>query len=153
MTSEWFCWSWDMHRFMLIYLPTLLLLLKELSECKSSNEKRYWTAKACRTYYYLTWKKGKRPKLKLYDAQKALANSLKWNIKSFWHRSHNEMYWVKKIKWYVEHGAKWKASKILYSSFFLLWEVIYVYFYNWDGSHYLVLVVYALIELIIETSR
>ena len=34
-----------------------------------------------------------------------------------------------------------------------LWEVIYAYFYNLDGSHYLVLVVYALIELIIEASH
>ena len=24
MISEWFCWSWDMHRFVSIYLPTLL---------------------------------------------------------------------------------------------------------------------------------
>ena len=55
MTSEWFCWSWDMHRLVPIYLPTLLfifflLLLKELIKCKSPNEKRYWAAKACRTY-------------------------------------------------------------------------------------------------------
>ena len=50
MTSEWFCWSWDMHRLVPIYLPTLLLLLKELTKCKSPNEKRYWVVKACRTY-------------------------------------------------------------------------------------------------------
>ena len=50
MTSEWFCWSWDMHRLMPIYLPTLLFLLKELTKCKSPNEMRYWVAKACRTY-------------------------------------------------------------------------------------------------------
>ena len=31
-----------------------------------------------------------------------------------------------------------------------MWEVIYAYFYNLDGSHYLVLVVYALFGLIIE---
>ena len=29
----------------------------------------------------------------------------------------------------------------------------YAYFYNWDGSHYLVLIVYGLVELIIETSH
>ena len=34
-----------------------------------------------------------------------------------------------------------------------MWEVIYAYFFNWDRSHYLVLVVYALIELIIEASH
>ena len=50
MTSEWFCWSWDLHRLVPIYLPTLSLLLKELTKCKSLNEKRYWTIKACRTY-------------------------------------------------------------------------------------------------------
>ena len=64
MTSEWFCWSWNMP----IYLSTLLFflfLLKELIKCKSPNEKRYWAAKACRTYLYLTRKKGKRPKIKI----------------------------------------------------------------------------------------
>ena len=35
----------------------------------------------------------------------------------------------------------------------VLWEVIYAYFYNWDGSHDLVLIVYALVELIIEASH
>ena len=44
--------------------------------------------------------------------------------------------------------AKWKALKI-WKSF--LWEVIYVHFYNWDRPLDLVLVVYDLIELIIET--
>ena len=33
-----------------------------------------------------------------------------------------------------------------------LWEVIYVYFYNWDRPIDLVLVVYNLIELIIEAA-
>ena len=52
MISEWFCWSWDMHRLVSIYLPTLyfIFFLKELTKCKTSNEKRYWTTKACRTY-------------------------------------------------------------------------------------------------------
>ena len=35
----------------------------------------------------------------------------------------------------------------------VLWEVIYAYFYNWDGSLYLVLIVYGSVELIIEASR
>ena len=34
-----------------------------------------------------------------------------------------------------------------------MWEVIYAYFYNWDGSHDLVLIVYALVELIIAASH
>ena len=50
MISEWFCWSWDMHRLVPIYLPILLFLLKELTKCKSPNENRYWAAKACHTY-------------------------------------------------------------------------------------------------------
>ena len=53
MISEWFCWSWDIHRLVPIYLPIyliLLFLLKELTKCKSQNEKRYWAAKVCRTY-------------------------------------------------------------------------------------------------------
>ena len=53
MISEWFWWSWDMHRLVPIYLPTHLLYyfcLKELTKCKSPNEKRYWTAKVRRTY-------------------------------------------------------------------------------------------------------
>ena len=34
-----------------------------------------------------------------------------------------------------------------------MWEVIYAYFYNWDRSHDLVLIVYVLVELIIEVSH
>ena len=34
-----------------------------------------------------------------------------------------------------------------------MWEVIYAYFYNWDLSHFLVQIVYDLVELIIETSH
>ena len=34
----------------------------------------------------------------------------------------------------------------------LLWEVIYIHFYNWDRPCVLVLVMYDLIELIIEAS-
>ena len=130
----------------------LLLLLKELIKCKSSNEKRYWTAKAYCTFLYLTRKKGKRHKMKCMmpkKKKKLEANSSNWNIKSFRHRSHNEMCWFKKIKWYDVYGAKWKASKLCYQ---VMWEVIYAYVYNWDRSLYLVLVVYALVELIIETS-
>ena len=35
----------------------------------------------------------------------------------------------------------------------VLWKVIYAYFYNWDGSLYLVLIVYGLVDFIIEASR
>ena len=43
-------------------------------------------------------------------------------------------------------------EKFLSFVIILLWEAIYVHFYNWDKSLDLVLVVYNLIELIIETS-
>ena len=43
-------------------------------------------------------------------------------------------------------------EKLLSSVIILLWEVIYVYLYNWDCPIVLVLVVYDLIELIIEAS-
>ena len=53
MISEWFCWSWDMHRlvpYISSHLFILLFLPKEPTKCKSPNEKRYWAAKAYRTY-------------------------------------------------------------------------------------------------------
>ena len=49
MSSQWYYWSWDMHRLVPIYLSTHLFYcfcLKELTECKSPNEKRYWVVKA-----------------------------------------------------------------------------------------------------------
>ena len=43
-------------------------------------------------------------------------------------------------------------EKFLSFVIILLWEVIYVHFYNWDSPLDFVLIVYVLIELIIETS-
>ena len=43
-------------------------------------------------------------------------------------------------------------EKLLSFVIFLLWEVIYVHFYNWDWPLDFVPVVYDLIELIIEAS-
>ena len=48
MISQWYCWSWDMRRLMLIYLPTHLFYCFCLKS--SPNEKRYWPAKACHIY-------------------------------------------------------------------------------------------------------
>ena len=45
--------------------------------------------------------------------------------------------------------VKWKVQRYV---FIFLWEVIYAHFYNWDRLLDLVLVVYGLIELIIEVS-
>ena len=41
---------------------------------------------------------------------------------------------------YMEPNEKIQSYAIKF-----LWEVIYAYFYNWDGSHYLVLIVYVLV--------
>ena len=43
-------------------------------------------------------------------------------------------------------------EKLLWFVIILLWEVIYAHFYNWNSPFDFVLVVYDLIELIIETS-
>ena len=50
--------------------------------------------------------------------------------------------------WFV----KKPNEKLLIFVIIFLWEVIYVHFYNWDRPLDLVLVVYDLIELIIEAS-
>ena len=47
---------------------------------------------------------------------------------------------------------KQKPNEKLLSCVIILWEVIYVHFYNWDRPLDLVSVVYVLIELIIEAS-
>ena len=52
------------------------------------------------------------------------------------------------ILWFVQKPNE----KLLRFVFIFLWEVIYVHFYNWDSPLDLVLVVYDLIELIIEAS-
>ena len=44
-------------------------------------------------------------------------------------------------------------EKLQYYVIKSMWEVIYAYFYNWDGSLFLVLIVYVLAELIIEASH
>ena len=49
---------------------------------------------------------------------------------------------------YMEPNEKFQSYVIKF-----MWEVIYAYFYNWEGSLYLVLIVYGLVELIIEVSR
>ena len=53
-----------------------------------------------------------------------------------------------KILWFMQKPNE----KLLSFVIILLWEVIYAHFYNWDSPLDLVLVVYDLIELIIEAS-
>ena len=51
------------------------------------------------------------------------------------------------MSWFMQ-----KPNEKLLSCVIILWEVIYVHFYNWDKPLDLVSVVYDLIELIIEVS-
>ena len=60
------------------------------------------------------------------------------------------MYWFEMIKCYDVYKAEWNTLKLCYQ---VSWEVIYAYFYNWDWSLFLVLIVYNLVELIIEASH
>ena len=91
MISQWFCWSWDLHRLMPIYLPSFFFFLKELNQCKSKNEKRYWAVKVIAhtniqlekresDIYENVWcpkAKGLPIKLKY---QKFQASILKWDV-------------------------------------------------------------------------
>ena len=88
--------------------------------------------------------------MKLYDAQKAKGLFIKLKYKKFQ---------ASILKWDVLIKndqmlliVKKPNDKLQRYVFIFLWEVIYVHFYNWDRPLNLVLVVYDLIELIIETS-
>ena len=86
----------------------------------------------------------------MYDAQKPKTCLSNWNIKKFqasiskWDVliQNDQMLWI----------AKKPNEKLQRYVITFLWEVIYVHFYNWDRPLDLVLVVYDLIELIIEAS-
>ena len=58
---------------------------------------------------------------------------------------------IKMIKFYQKKRSQMKSFYLNVIKF--MWEVIYVHFYNWDRSLYLVLVVYDLVELIIKGSH
>ena len=118
MISQWFCWSRDMHKLVLIYHPTLLFYCFCLKSLTNVNFKIKKDNELQKPSHILVFdkEKGKATFMKMNDAQKAKGLLISWNIKNFRHWSHNEMCCFKKIKWYVEHGAKWKTSKILYSS-------------------------------------
>ena len=83
----------------------------------------------------------------MYGAQKAKGLFSKMKYQNFRHRSQNEMYCSKLIKCYELWRSQMKRLQIYV---IILWEVIYVHFYNWDKSLDLILVVYDLIELIIK---
>ena len=67
MISQWFCWSWDLHRLVPIYLSTLLFFcLKSSTNVKS--QKVIMSCKSRCTYQYLTRKRGKWLVMKMYGA-------------------------------------------------------------------------------------
>ena len=88
--------------------------------------------------------------MKMYDAQKAKDLFIKLKYQKFqasiskWDLliQNDQMIWIVK-----KPNIKLQRYVIIF-----LWEVIYVHFYNWDRPLDLVLVVYDLIELIIEAS-
>ena len=88
----------------------------------------------------------------MYGAQKAKGSFSISKYKKFQAPISKWDVLFKKIKdqmlWFVnETNEKLQQCVII-----LLWEVIYVHFYNWDRPLDLVSVVYDLIELIIEAS-
>ena len=79
--------------------------------------------------------KGLLSNLKYYKFQ---ASILKWDVLL----KNDQMLWI-----VMKPNEKLQIYVIIF-----LWEVIYVHFYNWDKPPNLVLVMYDLIELIIEAS-
>ena len=88
--------------------------------------------------------------MKMYDVQKAKGLFIKLKYQKFQASiskrdvkiKNDQMLWIVK-----KPNEKFQRYVIIF-----LWEVIYIHFYNWDRPLDLVLVVYNLIELIIETS-
>ena len=75
--------------------------------------------------------------LSILKYKKFQASISKWDVLI----QNDQMLWIVK-----KPNEKLQRYVIIF-----LWEFIYVYFYNWDRPLDLVLVVYNLIELIIET--
>ena len=127
MISEWFCWSWDMHRLVSIYLPTLyfivfakkgspnvnLQLKRDIELQKPVAHTSIWLGKReSDQKYKIVW----CPKSQRLTHQSEISKISGINL--------TMRCCFKKIKWYVKHGAKWKASKILYLS---LCEKLYMH--------------------------
>ena len=88
--------------------------------------------------------------MKMYDAQKAKGLFIKLKYKKFQASISKRDVKIKndQLLWIVKKpNEKFQRYVIIF-----LWEVIYVYFYNWDRPLDLVLVVYDLIKLIVEAS-
>ena len=88
--------------------------------------------------------------IKMYGAHKAKCQLSMLKYKKFQAPISNRDVSSKKdqMLWFMPKPNE----KLLCFVIILLWEVIYAHFYNWDSLLDFVLVVYDLIELIIETS-
>ena len=88
--------------------------------------------------------------MKMYGAQKAksLHSKLKYQKIQALITKWDVLFLNDQMLWIVKKPNE-KLQRYVITS---LWEVIYVHFYNWDRPLDLVLILYDLIELIIEIS-
>ena len=89
--------------------------------------------------------------MKMYDAQKAKGLFIKLKYQKF-QASISKRRCIDS-KWSNVMMCMKPNEKLQKYVIKFWWEVIYAYFYNWDWSLFLVLIVYVLVELIIETSH
>ena len=108
------------------------------------------SCKSHHTYFYLTRKKGKRLFIEIYGAKKAKAlfSILKYQKFQAPISKWDVLLKNDQMLWFVRKPNE----KLQRCVIILLWEVIYVHFYNWDRPLNLVPVVYDLIELIIKAT-
>ena len=99
MISQCFCWSWDMHRLVPIYLPTILFYFFCLKSSTNVNLRMKRDNELQKFVTHTSIWLGKRESNQKYKScmmpKKPKANSPKWNIKNFRHQSHNEMLFQK----------------------------------------------------------
>ena len=89
--------------------------------------------------------------MKMYDAQKAKGLLIKLKYQKFQALISKRDVLIQKDQmiWCV-----WSQKEKLQNYVIkFMWDVIYAYFYNWDWSLFQMLIVYDLVELIIEASH
>ena len=153
MISQLYCWSWDMHRLVPIYLLTHLFYCFCLKSPPNVNLQMKRDIELQKPIAYTSIWLGKRE------------SDIKWNV---WCRKSQrlthqiEISKISGINLTMRCIDSKRSNNMMYMEpnekihmlcNQVLWEVIYAYFYNWDGSLYLVLIVYGLVELIIEASH
>ena len=150
MISQWYCWSWDMHRLVPIYFPTHLFYCFCLKSSPNVNLQMKRDIELQKPVAHTSIWLGKRE------------SDVKWNVwcpKSQRLTHQIEILKISGINLTMRCIDSKRSNDMMYMEpneklhklcNQVLWEVIYAYFYNWDGSLYLVL--YALIELIIKAS-